>query len=281
MKRVLIPTDFSDNAWDALTYAIRLYDDIPCQFYMVNTFQVGVSQTTTLQHRTRDTHLYRLIKEDSENQLKKLKNYIDEHLLNDKHEFKTFAKPGDLPTIINQMVFAENIDMIIMGTTGAAGVKEMFIGSNTTKVISTNTFCPVISVPQKYEYKEVEHILIATDFKKQFTEIDLRCIIELQLLHNFSITVLYINYKNGLTSTQQQNKEALEQLLTYGDVTFTEVKGSKIVAEEVDKFAQYNDIQLIVMGYNKHSFIEHLTHSPTIKKISFHCNIPLFIIPKN
>lgn len=72
MKKGLVPTGFSDNAWNALTYIIRLYDDISCRFYILNT----TSRTINTMHKEKDTHIYRIIKEASEKELKKIETYL-------------------------------------------------------------------------------------------------------------------------------------------------------------------------------------------------------------
>ena len=38
MKHILLPTDFSDNSWNAITYAIQLFKDEACVFFILNTY---------------------------------------------------------------------------------------------------------------------------------------------------------------------------------------------------------------------------------------------------
>ncbi len=152
MKKVLIPTDFSDNAWDALIYAIRLYDDIPCHFYILNTYQVGPSRVSNVKNQVRNTQIFRLLKEESENELEKIDTYLKDNLLNKKHKYETLSISGSLITSIKRIVFNDNIDMIVMGTSGASGAKEIFMGSNTIKAIKNIDLCPIISVPEKYQW---------------------------------------------------------------------------------------------------------------------------------
>ncbi len=279
MKKVLVPTDFSDNAWDALTYAIRLYDDIPCRFYILNTYQVSTSRTTNTMHKQRDTHMYRMLKETSEKELKKIENYLDHNLLNDKHEYKIISKTGSLLTITKQIVSDENIDMVVMGTAGATGAKEIFMGSNTVKAIKHIDLCPILSVPKKYEYEEPEQIIFATDFKKYFSAFELNCLIELQLIHNFIIRIIHIKKEKELDSLQEQNKETLKQYFDKDNTLFEEITADTTIAEAINRYTDEHKTNMVCLVNYEHSFIEKLTHEPIIKKISFHSTVPLLILP--
>jgi nucleotide-binding universal stress UspA family protein len=279
MKKVLVPTDFSDNAWDALTYAIRLYDDIPCRFYILNTYLISTSRTTNTMHKQRDTHMYRMMKETSEKRLKKIENYLNDNLLNDKHEYKIISKTGALLTITKQIISDENIDMIVMGTAGSTGANEIFMGSNTVKMVKHIDLCPIISVPLKYEYEEPEQIVFATDFKRHFNKIELNCLIELQLIHNFRVSVLHVKKENALDSIQQQNKNILKQCLDNDNTVFEEIITQTNIADAINDYTEDHKINLVCLLNYEHSFIEKLTHEPIIKKISFHSAIPLLILP--
>jgi len=279
MKKVLIPTDFSHNAWDALTYAIRLYDDIPCRFYILNTFQASPSRMRSTMHKLRDTRLHRVLKSESEKELKKIIDHVNEHLLNNKHEYISVSRSSSLLTAIDRMVIKENIDIIIMGTTGATGAKEIFMGSNTVKVIKHVGLCPIISVPKKYSYQEPEQVIFAADFKKYISAVELYCLIELQLIHNFKIRLVYVKERFALLQEQLQNIELIKGHFNQNNITFEEVLLNTTVARAINDYADEQKVNMICLVNYEHSFIEKLTHEPIIKKVSFHSTVPLLIIP--
>jgi len=279
VKKILVPTDFSDNAWDALTYAIRLFDDIPCTFYILNTYQVSPSRITNTMHKERDTHMYRMLKEASEKALKEIENHLNDNLLNDKHEYKILSKSGALISIIKNLVSKENIDLIVMGTTGASGIKEVFMGSNAVKMIKHINLCPVLSVPKSYEYHELEKVVFATDHKRHYNAIELTCLLELQLIHNFMISVIHIKKENSLNTIQQQNIEILKQFFETDMISFEEIYSSTTVEKAIYKYITKHDANMICLLNYEHSIIEKLTHEPIINKISFHSTIPLLVIP--
>ncbi|HAT67935.1 MAG TPA: universal stress protein, partial [Flavobacteriaceae bacterium] len=48
MRKVLIPTDFSRNAWDAIAYAVDLFKNEPCEFYILNVYSLADFATDNL-----------------------------------------------------------------------------------------------------------------------------------------------------------------------------------------------------------------------------------------
>lgn len=279
MKKILIPTDFSDNAWDAFTYAIRLYEDIAVHFYVMNTYQVGSSQMSNRMHQQRGTRIFRAIEEDAKSEMNKTERFVNENLENDKHRFSFLTHLGDLIPNINHLVSKENIDLIVMGTTGATGAKEIFLGSNAAKVIHEVTLCPVLTVPKDYEYKDMSRVVLATDLKKPLDVNQLNVLIELQQIHNVSVEILKVRESNGLSDEQQQNLKMIESVFVENGISLNLLeKTEKSIAKNIKNYsAEHAD--LICMVNYEHSFIERLTTEPIVKKISFHSVLPLLVIP--
>ncbi|MDJ0645831.1 MAG: universal stress protein [Flavobacteriaceae bacterium] len=279
MKKVLIPTDFSDNAWDALTYAIRLYDDIPCSFYILNTYEVVATGATATLHTSASKKIYKVLKEDSEKGLEKIEAYLNEYLLNDKHEYEIFSKYGSLNLVVQELIDKHNIDLVVMGTTGASGMKEAFIGSNTMKLIKNITECPIIAVPKDYEYREPELISFATDLKKPFTTQELNPLIELLLIHDLDLELLHVKKEKELSDTQKQNIDLVKKLLKNGDVSYKELDFEKSVSKTINNYTQSNKVDIICLAKYEHTFLERLTREKVIKKVGFHSAVPLLTIP--
>lgn len=279
MKNILVPTDFSDNAWDALTYAIRMYDDIPCCFYILNTFEVNPSPVSSTMHQFGARKIYEILNNESRDELQKLLKHLNENMLNDKHTYKTVSRSGALVPIVQDIVHKENIDMIVMGTTGASGLKEVFMGSNTVKVVKHINTCPIISVPEKYVYEEPTKVVFATDFKNHLGEMELRSLIELQIIHNFKIHFFYVKKNSELSEKQQYNMRLLKNNFSEDVFVINENQSDTSLSEIITEFAEDQEVNMICLVNHEHSFIEKLTHEPVIKKVSFHSAIPLLILP--
>ena len=280
MKKVLVPTDFSDNSIDALQYAINIFEDIPGKFYILNTFTVGASRTSTLKNQSRDTHLYQLMLEESQNSFVELRKKLSANLNNDKHEYITLSQAGRLTDVISYLIDKKQIDLVVMGTTGASGLKKLF-GSNTVEIINHVDNCPVLSVPLGFRFQYLERVLFATDFKRDFKEENVRLLKELQLIHNFSLTMAWVNKESLLDEIQLQHKANLAKLLYGHNFKFEELIFDQSITNTIETYAKKENLNLISLVKYEHNFIEFLTHEAVINEISFSSKIPLLILPEN
>mgnify|MGYP000515948103 CR=1 FL=1 len=69
---------------------------------------------------------------------------------------------------MKEIVEKKKIDYVITGTKGASGFDEVFLGSNTVRMIRAIRECPILAVPENYEYTKTKRIGFATDFKRNF-----------------------------------------------------------------------------------------------------------------
>ncbi len=278
MKNILIPTDFSDNAWDALTYAIRLYDDIPCKFYILNTFEVNSGGVNTAIHSGATKKLYTILKEESQNGLDRIEAHLNEYLLNDKHEYKTISAHGSITSIAKELIIKENINLVVMGTTGASGMKKVLMGSNTITMIKNISQCPIIAVPKDFEFREPELVSFATNLKKLFNSTQLNALTELLLIHNLDLELLHVKKEEKLSAVQNQNIGIIKQQLGSNNISYKEIELNTSIANSLTEYAKNNKVDIICLANYSHTLLERLTHEPVIKKVGFQTQVPLLII---
>ena len=106
-KRIVLPTDFSNNSWNAIAYALMVFKDVPCDFFLLNSYQVGASGLSTKMAGANDTRLYNLIKEQSERELNRELKKIQDMDKNPEHKFITRSVSGTLVNAIGKTVYKE------------------------------------------------------------------------------------------------------------------------------------------------------------------------------
>ena len=135
MTRILLPTDFSDNSFEAIRYALMVYKDIKCTFYLLHTYTPPVYHSEYLLGSPGQIGLGDILQDSSMTQLEKLKSRLEGQYENPKHNIIVHSAFNTLLAEISETVEAENIDLIVMGTQGATGAKEILFGTNTVHVI--------------------------------------------------------------------------------------------------------------------------------------------------
>jgi len=277
MTRILLPSDFSDNALEAIQYAVYVYKDVKCTFYLMHTYTAPMYHTEYLIGSPGQIGLGDILQDSSMTQLKELKNRLENEHKNPKHTFMVHTAFNTLLDEISETVEAENIDLIVMGTKGATGAKEIFLGTNTVHVIK-KAKCPVIAVPPHFEYEAPKEILFPTDYEIEYKKENLYGLIAIAEQHKSRINVMHVRAGYDLNAEQKKNKGQLEKLLGSSPL-FHEVPDNGIIAA-VNEFQVKTKINLLVMVQNKHTFLERLFIEPVIKKIGFHVTVPFMVIPQ-
>ena len=135
MTRILLPTDFSENSLTAIRYGLTLYKDLKCSFFLLNSYMPPVYHTEYLMGSPAQIGLGDIVQQNSQDNLENLKKKLEKEFENPLHTFTTHSALNVLSSEVARTVEAEGIDVIIMGTQGATGAKEILLGTNTVHVI--------------------------------------------------------------------------------------------------------------------------------------------------
>jgi nucleotide-binding universal stress UspA family protein len=153
---ILIPTDYSDNARIAAEYAVENFATEGLAFWLVNVYRLKYSGAII------SVDLDELMRSDSESSMEAELKFMQRKYPNLTIKGRTFQ--GALVDVITKLVGSKEISMIVMGTKGASGVKEVVLGSNAANVIKMLPV-PVLLVPETLGSNVIKTILFATDLK--------------------------------------------------------------------------------------------------------------------
>lgn len=279
-RHILLPTDFSANARNAIDYAIYLFEKAECKFHILNAFQVSPSRLESTRSKAKGTRLFKAIKEESERNIKKLVQELESKNENPLHSFEGLSIADTLVRAISRTSIDNNVYYIFMGTKGSSAVKEVFMGSNTIEVLQKIDFCPIMAVPGDYSFDLPEKIAFATNFEHTYFKAELNPLIEIAKLWNSEITVVHVDKGKELNTRQKTSKDLLTQLFKEIKHNFVEVQGhSKISTAIMSYTAENKNIGMIAMIDYWHSFFEKLTRENVIKRVAFDTKVPFLIFP--
>ncbi|AKA35933.1 universal stress protein [Flagellimonas lutaonensis] len=276
---ILLPTDFSKNAQHAVRYAVTLFADADCTFYLLNAYEAGPSALTSKMYRARDTRFFRAIKKQAERELDRVFKELTEGSTHPRHQFKKLSVADSLVNAVGRAVVDLNIDYVVMGTKGASGLKEVFMGSNTVKIIKAIDFCPLIAVPQEFPLKRPKEILFATGYEHIYGAFELSPLVKIAQLCQSKVIAMHIRKEEELLEHQKTAKELLSKRLKSISYELREVANGKSLVKHLDDYiGNHEEIGLLTMINYWHSFFEKITHEPVIKKVAFHCKVPFLVI---
>ncbi len=277
MLRILIPTDFSENAWNAIQYGLALYQNSKCEFHLIHIHPIppysGAGSSVRSKAKIYESYLL----QESEEKLQALLERISALPFNTDHNFFVKAQHDFFVGAIKRESEERKIHMIIMGTKGASGLKKVALGSNTGDVI-TKVKCPLLAVPEEAVYKVPREIVFPTDYHISYDVKVLDTLIAMAVMNESTIRVLHISKKGEeLNGDQLENQDFLDDYLADVDHTFHSLTGTKLEAA-VQCFTESRDVDMIAMVAKSLNFFQRILFRPAVEEISYHTKIPFLVL---
>ncbi len=274
MENILIPTDFSNDAYNALFHAVKFMDGEACTFHILNVF----NGFTPLHNRTIRKEIAEQQEEESQEGLKRVSQRIHFEDKDLKHKFKTISRRGNLADIVSEVVDEENIDLVVMGNTGRSEIDAIFMGSSALDVVDKVKKCPVLTIPKEIDFKTPRDIAFVTDYRRPYDAGLLHPFLFIAKRSKAKIRIMHINEEEVLDKYQSIRRILLKYLAPF-EPTQHWMPRFKSKATTINLFLEELEIDLLAMVNYEHSFLERMTREPVIKRIGFDNDIPFLVIP--
>ncbi|WP_339624730.1 universal stress protein [uncultured Winogradskyella sp.] len=277
MKNILLPTDFSENSWNAIKYAIRFFETKECNFYVLHVSRltnISSNNTFILDQNVVDE----LYITPAKQKLRTVLKQISQAALNFKHhKFYTLTDYGFFIDSIRKTVEEKDIDCIVMGTKGASGLEKIILGTNTADVI-TKVKCNVLAVPENAKFVRLNEMAFPTDFSLSHNLQVLQPVLDILNQYNASLSILHISKKKvSLNTEQKKNKELLEEYFMRNHFTFSYLINKK-VEDAIQCFVQSRAIDMICMVAKNLNYFQQIFFHSKVKDISYHTDIPFLVV---
>jgi nucleotide-binding universal stress UspA family protein len=270
MKTILIPTDFSKSAQNALDYAIDMAKCTSAKLILFHAYELPVIATEIPVVLTENEMEKQIIRN-----LKKAERYI--HLNKGENLVVEYQYRCGFPVEeIRSCAERNKVDLIVMGLHGAGFIKEKLIGS-VSAVLMNNSSCPVMIINQNVKFKSIKNIALAFDYSEIKNKTVLFPLNE--LVHAFKSHIFIFNVvKSQLEAVSSINKAVdgmkLAHALENAEHSFHYSENDDII-DGINKFVTEKKIDMVVMIPHKHSPLHNLFHESQTKKMAFHTRIPL------
>lgn len=277
-RKILLPTDFSENASQAIKYALELYKDQKCLFFLLNVFYIKATNIESLMGMEPGSDLYEATKRNSENELHKLLSiFAFGDNGNPNHSFQTISIFSEPVQAIKTIVEEKDIELIVMGTRGQTNARSKFYGSTATDVMAHVRNCPVIVVPQLAKQQLPKEIVFPTGFKTPFKKRELNYLIDIAKSCNASVKVLHISKDGKLKTKQTSNKNLLDEYFEEIDHSF-HILSHMAVPAAINCFVESRESDMVAFMNRKHSFFESVINPPLAKGIAYNSKVPILVM---
>lgn len=265
MKKILVPTDFSEHANNALRYAINIGNYFEAEIELLHVYEMDAVMSSAT--KTREYQ-----KEDAE---RDLSDNIRAHqeLVFGKTILKGRAIDGGPINTICSLANHEDFDMIVMGTQGASGLKGIFLGSKTSGVVK-QTSVPILAIPNSFTYRPIKDITFAVDSGIVADDKVLNPLLELAKAYKANVKVLHLQKEKMVVGFDPGIDIAL------GDIphSFHRVTGSDDVNGVINLFVYEENSDMLCMIRRDRNFWSSLFHQSVTTKEVFDSPVPLLIL---
>jgi len=276
MKSILLPTDFSKNSENAIKYALALFQDVTCDFYLLNVQRASSFITDDMMVMASSATIYQTIVDVSKRSLENLITKIEIKYSNDKHSFHSVVDYDNFIDSINQVTLNKNIDLIVMGTKGASGLEKVIFGSNTVHVMQ-RCKAPVLAIPDGCLFNGLDKIAFTTNYETLHNIEELKPLKYLLTLHSSKLNVLHFDDREGKSNQKNENKEFLKA--HFNDITYENKDSYRSeMYKTLEEYVHSNNIKLIAMMRRKHTFLERLFNRHPEETLAFSIDIPFLIM---
>jgi nucleotide-binding universal stress UspA family protein len=210
--------------------------------------------------------------ENFKDEIPLLRKIAEEHLL-EHIKMSHVLEQGDLVSIIKSLVEDEKINMIVMGTNGASGLKEAFLGSNAGTVIQR---VPVLSltVPTTAKFDAIKKI----GFTTRFTSKERRALLQVIAFAKTIKAKVKCVYVKTLDSDIKESKiEKWRQDFKKEPVEFFVIQNEDVKGT-ISDFLKKQDIDILAMLSYKHTFLESLFKKNIVKKMVYDTDVPILAL---
>lgn len=278
MKKVVLPTDFSENAWKAISYATTLYKNLECEFYLLNVFSIDSFSLSSILPPEPGLPVYDYALGDSQMKLEDLRDKLI-YDKNPKHRYELVSKYNSLTEALKNLVNKKDIDIIIMGTKGATDSINVLYGSNALDVMENITGCPVLVVPDEAHAVIPKEIVFTTSLKHYYKQNELISLFQIVELSKANVKILHVLEKEKkLSNTQEEIKNMLLNIFQPFKHSFHILVSKGEPEIVIAKFTEENKSDMIALVNRKHNFLTSIIGQTFTEEMGLESKIPLLIM---
>ena len=276
MKNILLPTDFSDNSKNAIAYALQFFKNEVCTFYILHVQKASTYTTDDLMAAPANTSIHQSVVGGTKEKLEILAQQLESEYSEENYTFHTITDYDIFTDAIKQVIKTKAIDLIVMGTNGATGAKEVVFGSNTINVIR-KVDCPLLTIPEGFSFTPLQSVLFTIDFSENFTAKGMEPLVHLLEKHKAILRILKIKEDDTVTKAEFDDKNRMSTFFKEINHTFHSIIAVP-TALAINSFVQIMDVDMTAMYIKQDTFIDRFFKGSKMSKISYGTRVPLLIM---
>ncbi|MES2139704.1 MAG: universal stress protein [Bacteroidota bacterium] len=271
MKTIIVPTDFSETAENALNYAIELAKMMDATIILLHTCEIPKSSNDI------KSPLLTEVEEKNGKILQKLEHHIKS--TEPPIKFELCVESKSIVKRIIELTYEKGAELVVFGISENGVFEKSIVGSNTSKAIS-NLMTPVLMVPTNAKFKSPEKIVFASDYLALKNDLPLNAL--LNFITFFNSNLFIVNVKGVDEKTSSKSVAAfinVRKILRKVNYSIHHTVNEHVV-DGINEFVKKVDAEIVAMIPRKHNFFYRLFNFSKTKKVAFYSHVPLLVLPE-
>ncbi len=274
MKTIVAALDFSEVSENALRYAAGLAQFARARLILFHAYHIYVP-TSSSDAPMITTITPESLEEDNMNALRSMEHKMKG--MQEDIDTELVLRTGFFMDEILEFLDEREVDLVIMGVTGAGKTGGSLFGSNAA-LLMRKTKVPVLVVPREAKFRRPANVVLACDFNEQLssrTTEKIRTFVEL-----FKSNLLLIDVLRPLepvTIDMEISEHKIERSLA-GVQHSVHYNVGEDVVEGINSFVDETHAGWLIMVPQHHGFLERIFHRSNTRRMAFHTHVPLLSI---
>ncbi|MBZ0327969.1 MAG: universal stress protein [Altibacter sp.] len=273
MKKILVPVDFSEHSEYALEVASVIAKKQNAEIIALH--MMGLSEAVINKNEAKEVFEAMYYLKLAE---KRFSEFLDKKFLegvkvtDTVYNYKNFSE-------INDVAKDHGADLIVMGSHGSSGISEVFVGSNTEKVVRTSEI-PVLVIKNKPKNFTFENVVFACDFEKE-SIIAYQKAMKFFKLFSANVHLLHVNLPNERFRSTPEIEEKVREFLYQGDLGSLDSLGKVVYVDDYSVedgvFTYSNKINADAIALSTHGRrgLAHFFFGSVGEDLANHADIPV------
>jgi nucleotide-binding universal stress UspA family protein len=276
MKNILILTDFSEKSWNSILYALGLFQNERCNFYILNSAKRDENEI----HESGNNQLELVNvrnKRDTKREFDRLIQRIDLLSLKKDHLFLPIIEETTLIDATRNQVKNRKFDLIVIGADDMS-LKGKLNKNSISEDVITKVKCSVLVVPEEARFNGLNEIGFPTDYTNFYEAKLLEDLISKVSYSNSTLRFLYLcKKKEALNKEQKWNKETLHDYFIDKQHSFhSEVTGN--IEKSLECIIDSKKINLIILAAKNLNLLEQILFRPKTVDLKYYLETPFLVL---
>ncbi len=271
MKRILVPVDFSKEAECAAKVAADIAKRTGSEIYLVHMLELPVTtvdpaEMSSISSEPQIIYFMKLARE-------KFEKFKSLPFFKGLRVIETVQFQHAFSGIIEESK-KQKIDLIVMGSQGASGLQEMFIGSNTEKVVR-RSHIPVLVVKKSVKEFKVDNMIFASDFNKE-SKTTFHRVVDFAKIFDSRIHLLYVNTIHNFNTTKNITERINKFIKDFDFKNYTiNIYNDISIEKGILSFGRDIDADLIALNTHGRSGLSQLFNGSIGQELANHALRPV------